>query len=261
MRAVRFENRGVPVMRLTHLCRRPVLRHRSAGLSIVELLVGIAIGLFILAGATLVTSTQLTDNRALLLETQIQQDLRATADLISRDLRRAGYWGNASSMAWPAAGVPAVANMYPAYWETTSAGGRTEYNYAISNATLPKFPAPIEDNVLDASEQFGFAWNEAELTIEAKLGGAGWQTLTDPSVVQIRKDGFKVSPTEQKFVVPCAKYCPTGVANDTTCWPTQKVRDLTIQITGYAVHDPNVIRTVRSGVRLRNDEITGSCPA
>jgi len=90
--------------------RSRLLRGHSIGLSIVELLVGIAIGLFILAGATLVTSTQLSNNRLLLLETQIQQDLRSTADLITRELRRSGYWGGAPTTAWPMAGAPV--NMY-----------------------------------------------------------------------------------------------------------------------------------------------------
>lgn len=63
---------------------------RQRGLSLVELLVGISVGLFVLAGATLLLSTQLGDNRRLLLETQLQQDLRATMDIITRELRRAG---------------------------------------------------------------------------------------------------------------------------------------------------------------------------
>ena len=69
-------------------------RQRQTGLSLVELMVGVAVGLFVVAGATLVVSNQLGDNRRLMLETQIQQDLRAAADLIARDLRRSGYWAS-----------------------------------------------------------------------------------------------------------------------------------------------------------------------
>ena len=70
------------------------------GLSIVELMVGITIGLFILAGASMVLTTQLGDNRRLLLEAQVQQDLRVASDLISREIRAAGYWGNAYQQVW-----------------------------------------------------------------------------------------------------------------------------------------------------------------
>ena len=74
-------------MHLIHATARQPSR-RARGLSIVELLVGIAVGLFVLAGATLLVSSQLSDNRQLMLETQVQQDLRASADLIARPTPR-----------------------------------------------------------------------------------------------------------------------------------------------------------------------------
>ena len=55
------------------------------------MMVGIAIGLFIVAGAVALVATQLGENRRMLLETQVQQDLRAAADIITRELRRGGY--------------------------------------------------------------------------------------------------------------------------------------------------------------------------
>ena len=58
-------------------------------------MVGVAIGLFVVAAASMLVVTQLSDNRRLTLETQVQQDLRATADIITRELRRAGHWGKA----------------------------------------------------------------------------------------------------------------------------------------------------------------------
>ncbi|MBL0296208.1 MAG: hypothetical protein IPQ21_03185 [Betaproteobacteria bacterium] len=64
-------------------------------------MVGITVGLFIVAAAAMLVTTQLGDNRRLLLETQVQQDLRATADIITRELRRAGLAG---ARLWPASG-------------------------------------------------------------------------------------------------------------------------------------------------------------
>ena len=54
------------------------------GMSLVELMVGITVGLFIVAAATTLMANQLSDNRKLLVETQIQQDLRASMDIITR---------------------------------------------------------------------------------------------------------------------------------------------------------------------------------
>lgn len=238
-------------MQLSLICVERHFRVRRQGLSIVELLVGIAIGLFVLAGATAVVTGQLSDNRNLLLETQIQQDLRATADLITRDLRRGGYWGRAASRVWPAPGAVILDNMYPAFWTTIGAGGRTELNYSYSSAAS----AVDESGTLDGNERFGFALNSAAGTIEMNLGNA-WQALTDPNVVRITQFDVQVNP--QVLKVPCAKTCPGG---GTACWPAQTVRDVSIVITGQAVHDSAVWRSVRSGVRLRNDEVNAAlCP-
>ena len=73
---------------------------RQRGLTVVEMMVGFAVGLFIIGGATKLFVDYLTNNRKLLLETRVNQDLRAAADLVVRDLRRAGYWQNASSLIW-----------------------------------------------------------------------------------------------------------------------------------------------------------------
>ena len=73
-------------------------RRSARGLSLVELMVGIAIGLFIVAAATVMVSGQLGENRRLLLESQLQQDLRATSDIIARELRRSGAIINAQNL-------------------------------------------------------------------------------------------------------------------------------------------------------------------
>ena len=85
-----------------------MLKQRPRGLSLVELLVCIAVGMFVVASAAMLVSTQLNDNRKLLLETQVQQDLRAAADIITRELRRAGHWNNAASFVWTTSGASAL---------------------------------------------------------------------------------------------------------------------------------------------------------
>ena len=68
---------------------------RQAGLSLVELLVGATIGLFLVGGAAKLFIDSIGDTRRMIIETRVNQDLRAAADLMARDLRRAGYWQGA----------------------------------------------------------------------------------------------------------------------------------------------------------------------
>ncbi len=238
----------MPLTRLVSALKGRLVR----GLSIVELMVGIAVGMFVLAGATLVVSSQLSDNRQLMLETQVQQDLRATADLIARDLRRGGYWANAGSTVWPPAGAAAPVNPYRGGWTDVGVGGRSEWGYSYTGDV----DGTTENDIEDGIERFGFALRPADGVIEMRLGGAGWQALTDANVVRVNQ--FTITRNPQTIVVPCSKACPGG---GTACWPTHLVLDYSIAIAASAVHDGRVGRSIRSDVRLRNDRVTGSCPA
>jgi prepilin peptidase dependent protein B len=66
------------------------MRRHQRGLTLVELMVGMAIALLLTAIALLALSQHLRENHRLLVEARLTQDLHAMMDLISRDLRRAG---------------------------------------------------------------------------------------------------------------------------------------------------------------------------
>jgi type IV pilus assembly protein PilW len=217
------------------------------GLSIVEMMVGVAIGLVIVAAATMMTAAQLADNRRLLLETQVQQDLRATADVITRDLRRAGYWKDShlGTVAGAAASAP-MANPYSAVLPAVPGviAHEVTYTYAARNAP--------EDNAVTSAEQLGFRLSGS--VIETQLGGGNWQALTDGATLKVT--AFNITEQKQDVTLACFRACSAGA---TTCPPVLSVRDYTIDIAGEAVTDPAVARSIRTQVRLRNDLIDGEC--
>ncbi|HEY6511430.1 MAG TPA: prepilin-type N-terminal cleavage/methylation domain-containing protein [Burkholderiaceae bacterium] len=219
-------------------------RHRQTGLSMVELMVGVAIGLFVVAGATLAVSNQLGDNRRLMLETQIQQDLRAAADVIARDLRRSGYWASAQDGVWHAGAVAVATNPYTAMAPASGVANEVTFGYSRG---------AIENNLLDLNDQAGFRLVDA--AIQMRTGGQ-WQALTDSTTLRVTE--FRVTLNSQAVALSCFNACPVGAL---ACPPTQTVREVEVLIEGTAVHDPSVRRNARSNVRLRNDVINGACPA
>jgi prepilin peptidase dependent protein B len=225
-------------------------RSRAArGLSLVELMVGIAVGLMVVAGASFVAVNQIGDNRRLLLETQIQQDLRAAADMVARDLRRAGYWGAAESGVWEG-NDPSVA---PNPYRDTSPDAPEEDPVTEVTFSYSRDAAGAEDGAVDDDrERFGFKLEGG--VIRMRLGGA-WQALTDGNLLEVTR--FDVNLNEQAAQQACFNECPGG---GTACWPTQAVRRFTVDIAGRAVADPAVVRSVRESVRLRNDITGGACP-
>jgi prepilin peptidase dependent protein B len=224
-------------------------RHTSRGqrgLSMVELMVGVAVGLFVVAGATLVVSNQLGDNRRLMLETQIQQDLRAAAEVITKDIRRSGHWDAAQTGVWYAAATVVTNNPNI---------GLTKPDTEPPQPLVPSVPASgvqfsySRNGVLEAS---GFKLNNG--VIQMRTGG-GWQALTDGTTLRITK--FEVTLDSRDISLAC--FSPCG--GTPSCPPTQAVRDITVVIEGAAVHDPSVRRGAQSNARLRNDVIQGACPA
>lgn len=229
-------------------------RQRQRGLGLVELMVGLTIGLIITAGAITLTTNQLADHRRLVLETQVQQDLRAAADLMLRDLRRTGFWVLPQNGVW-AAGQPLERSAYGAVALTEKGDGLT-YDYSLADNRKTSNPQAPEDNeVDDKRELFGFRLVDG--TLQFRTGGK-WQPLTDPATLEVTS--FDASIHTQS--VPLEEFCPRPCPAGTVCQPfIQQLRHVDIRLAGRAVHDPAVVRSVHLTARLRNDAISGSCPA
>lgn len=230
------------------MTRSPATARTQRGLSIVELMVGIAVGLVVVAAATIMVAAQLADNRRLLLETQIQQDLRTTADLIARDLRRAGFWHDAPrGTAAGAAAFGPLGNPYAAVAPAGHAASAAELGYVYAYPTRT-----VDDNLVNDDEVYGFRLRNG--VVETQLGRGNWQALTDAGALKVTR--FLVTAREEAVPLPCPRACSPGA---TPCPPVQTVRAYTIEIGGQAAHDAAVQRSVRSHVRLRNDLVVGEC--
>jgi type IV pilus assembly protein PilW len=215
------------------------------GASLVELMVGIAIGMIIVAGSFALFSTQLTATRRTMLEARLNQDLRSAADLVARDLRRASYWQ--SSLAGTKAigsGSGTTPNPYRAVQST---GSSVAYGFSRDEE---------EDNTLGAGEQFGFRLT-GEGMLQMQTASDAWSDLVDGKLVRIT--AFEITPREVELNLGdlCSKVCMPG---DPNC-PTTKVRHFDLLLRGQAVADEAVTRELRLAVRLRNDQLEGACPA
>ncbi len=228
------------------------------GLSIVELMVGVAVGLFVVAAASMLVATQLSDNRRLTLETQVQQDLRATADIITRELRRSGHWAKArDGVAQPGKVNPyrVVKKADGTTFNNSSAFVDGEVSTGVQMSYSRSGDETAENNIVDTAEQLGFMLNNG--IIKTRLGNGGWQDLTDGATLNVTT--FTLTMNVQPIWLECPKPCPNPLVE---CRPQLQVRDIIIDITGQATHDSSVQRSLRSNVRLRNDAvIAGSCPA
>ena len=220
---------------------------RSArGTTIVEMLVGLAIGLVVVAGAVTLLARQLHQQRALLAETRLTQDLRNAADLIARDLRRAGYWGNAAAGVWSHGAAP-LSNPYAAVAPMAAASDTVRFAYSRDD---------VEDQAIGVNERTGFRLHGR--AVEARLGDR-WQALTDASTLVVTAFELMPSVDDIDLSALCARPCDAAGAAAGTCPPRQQVRHVTVRIAGHATGADRPARSVQARVRLRNDAIAGAC--
>lgn len=218
-------------------------RCRSQGLSLVELMVGMAIGLVVVAGAMQLNATQLEASRRAVVEARLHQDLRAATELLMRDLRRSGYWAHATVNLAPATLANPYATLDRAAGEVVS-----EVGYRYSQDAR-------ENDAVDVNERFGFRLVSGGLQA---LHGGRWQALTDTQTLSITRLAIRPAASEVTLGERCDPPCSPG---DGRC-PRLQMRRFDIEVTGRSTSDPQLQRQVVESVQLRNDHWpVATCPA
>ncbi|WP_303907626.1 PilW family protein [Thiohalomonas denitrificans] len=230
------------------------------GLSLVELMIGLAVGLIVTAAVTSVYIMTIKSNSETLKAANLSQQLRSVAMVITSDVRRAGYWYGAK---------PDAHNPF------TVTG--TNLNILDGGKCILYTYDRNADGSVDSSEYFGFKKNGDEVWM--KQSGANttdctdgnWQGVTDDGTVIIDDLIFTTlggkcqnTVTEEIWTVDGA-----GVQTDAPCEATAassytapvsgddlvEVRRINVTLTGHLESDSAVIRTVTSSIKVRNDRI------
>lgn len=225
-------------------------QHRLRGLSLVELLVGTALGLVLVAVALVAWGHQLRETRHLLLETRLMQDLRATVELMTRDLRRAGRWAEATGGVWRDSRTPVRVNPHA---RPVLSGDEIGFSYSA--------PDSPDRDTADLSGPLGYRLRQG--VVEMKLAGGQWQAMTDAGTVRVTQ--FKIADNTHVQMIEglCALPCPSPSASSgpDACPPRQAVQRVDLHLRAHAAGDPSVVRELQSTVRLRSDVLLGKCPS
>lgn len=185
------------MLRYNHLRRH---RRRQHGISLVEIMVGLTVGMIILLAATVTYMITGQTARVALDSARLNAELRMAMDIMVDDLRRAGFNGAISGNA-----VPRLNRfVQPANDLTLSDNGACiEFTYDASADRGGTAGALTDDDF------FGFRVrdNDDVNVLEMRLGGSGgidecttgnWLALTDDTIVHIvphsnNADFFRIS--------------------------------------------------------------------
>jgi type IV pilus assembly protein PilW len=264
---------------------------RSRGVTLIEMLVGLLVGLVVVAAAGSVyisTFRGQTGNTKLV---RLNQDLRAMMDIMARDIRRAGFVTND-----PITNFSSL-QTNPFFSGTEdlaiyNSGNCIVYSYNKDNDSPP---------VVDNNERFGFRKTGTELqmrtsgTTNANCTDGSWETITEP---QVEITGLTFAPSSSTLnstsmsidtdgdgcldgddadpITPsatcktgnygnglcdigeaCNNCSNTGSSGDPACLT---IRTITITLSGQVKNDPSVSQTITHQVRIRNDKFTPAVP-
>lgn len=217
----------------------------SRGFGLIELMISILLGLIVIAAVTsLVLATLRVDTETLRM-TRLTQDLRSVMALVTRDIRRAGYWPYAIE------DIGSGASLNPHDAMTFDDVDLSDGLDARCMLFSHHEDGAGSVGAVDAPEREGFRLDPDNLWIEAADPGSGptdcgtasgWLTLTDDfpggRVIEITELAFRTVDSE-----------PFATAGGVT------IREIVVSLEGRLADDRAVTRRIEETIRVRNDWI------
>lgn len=259
---------------------------RQRGVTLIEMMVGIVVGLIVVWGMSTVYVNSARGSRTTTSANALNQDMRAVMDIMVGDIRRAGYWNTTvggdnpftAVVAFPASTAPnAVRNL-------VVAANCVLYSYDASHAggTAGTVDAGIDF--------FGFRLNgtvvqtlDPNAAVAVTSGGcatnAQWQNLTDDRAITVTALTFDTIGS-QCLAYTKTSYNPNDATTFTT-WQTTagsgvacaagasgapgaypaltntfvETRQVNITLSAASIADPTLTRTLTETVTVRNNRI------
>jgi Tfp pilus assembly protein PilW len=220
---------------------------RHGGFSLVELMVAMAGGLIVIGAAVTFTVTTMRSYSENILSARLTQELRASMNLIVRELRRAGHDSTA---------VTRVLT-------TTSASTFGEVGVDVDTSCVTyEYDRNIGADGPDATEIRGFRLSNGVLQLNASSAAIDceadddWEDITDPNVVQITK--FEPVMVESTFCAQVAERDTSSPADgiiDEYDMARGSVRTISVCLQGRMVSRDDITRHVTDSVRIRAEDL------
>lgn len=190
---------------------------KQTGLNLIELMIAMLLGLIVVGVTIGILVSAIKSSSDTIKMTRLNQELQAIMTLMSKDIRRAGYWGDNTAAVNP--------------YEPSIASGATDtitFAYDVNS-----------NGVSEAVETISFRKNGNTIQMRQSLGGA-WTNLSDPNSVNFVDFNGTAGQT---FVVEADN---SGSAT---------LRAVTINLQAQLTEDSTVSRKLSENIRIRNDEI------
>lgn len=220
--------------------RRPGQR----GLSLIEMMIGLTIGLVLSLGLASVLADSATHYSRTQKLARLNQEMRAAMELMAREIRRAGYWGSPAPYGTGAlAGVgfgPTYSSPFATLDVSTAGCVRFAYDSDSSGALTTDGPDERFAFLLDDSRILMRAGSGASTWTCANVTSNAWQPVTDSRTTRYTALSFTLQESAPTYV--------SGSAG-----PNLRTRYITITLGAQSSDDAAIRQTLTESVKLVND--------
>lgn len=231
------------------------------GFSLVELMIGSTLGLLVIAGALHLYLSNINATAHTLRASRLHQELRASHDLLVRDLRRSGYWAGEPMIDRP------FDNPFQLPYNDLRLGHHSDepadscvlFSYDLNAdkqvGVGTAGSAAAQHNHVNL-EQFGLRLRNGQLQL--RNGGAGldcgsgtWQGISDPDT-EITQLSFQL--IEQCIALdPTASGCAPGA-------PALLRRRIALHLAARSRSDNSITHQLNSEALIGNDKLLRALP-
>ena len=256
-------------------------RQYQSGLTLVELLVSMVVGLVVLGGSIAVYLFIARSSMGTLDQMKLSQQLSALMSVMTNDIRRAGYWGNQTVATFANPTASPFNQIDNTQLEVHAANVQVAANSNAGGECIVYAYDMDDDGIVDNGEIVGFRLNGT--IAQMRLNGDtianvrhdscndaddNWADLTDPAVISVDTLNFSLGSssclnTREPDVLdndgangvddPAEADCYDQVPAAGSGLVTVETRQITIALTGSLVGDAATRATLTQDVRVRNE--------
>lgn len=259
-----------------------MLKRTQAGVTLIELMIGMLIGLFVTGGVISVYIAVADSSAQTLKQSRLNQEMSAIMNVMTNDIRRAGYWVSAGAnlphenpyMAFDATDHDAKTN---ALQVRDSSANVFISDQASGSCIIYTYDTNEDANTtIESVERFGFRWKGTGNPLEMKVSGTSntcagtspqWQPVNDTNSITITgltfdlgnstcinasepddvEDGGDASVVDDAIEYNCFTVTPDSGEVLTI------VREVAITLNAKLANDDLVKASMNQTVRVRND--------
>jgi type II secretory pathway component PulJ len=239
------------------------MKGQQRGVSIIELMISITIGMILIAGITTIYTRIGAAGSENISRTRLNQQLRATMDYMTRDLMKASYVNSWTSGAANASGVNTT--VIEQFGDVTVGGtcssGKCScilYSYDINSdgeMGVGSSGTAVGNQNTDSYELLGIRLSDGK--VQTRYAGTThtcaathWSSLTDDEV-KITALTFELDSADTvEYYVAGGSVVPSTCRSSETCLERRKVN---IVLTGELASDSSINATMKQQVAIKND--------